>query len=131
MTPNIQARLIVADVDEAIAYYVSCLGARRGPRHADPSGHVVHAELTVGESTFSLAQAHDGYRLYAPGSLGGSPLLLTLNVDDARAVGAAMVAGGGRVVVPIEDRPYGRRQGRVEDPFGHLWVVSQLLAPAA
>lgn len=130
MTPNIQPRLVVPNVDEAIAYYVSCLGAQKGPRHAEPSGLVVHAELTIGESTLSLAQAYDDYRLYSPGSFGGSPLLLTLTVDDASAVAAAMVEGGGRVVIPVEDRPYGKRQGRIEDPFGHLWVVSQLLEPA-
>ncbi len=52
----------------------------------------------------------------------------TLTVEDSSAVGAAMVADGGTVIIPIEDRPYGNREGRVRDPFGHLWVVSQDLA---
>lgn len=130
MTSQIRPRLIVPDVDEAIAYYVSCLGAHKGVRYAEPSGLVVHAEVTIGESTISLAQAHDEFRLYDPKTLGGSPMLLTLTVDDAPAVGRAMVDGGARVIVPIEDRPYGKCEGRVEDPFGHLWVVSQVLEPA-
>jgi hypothetical protein len=35
-----------------------------------------------------------------------------------------------RAVVPVADRPYGKREGRIEDPFGHLWIVSQILDPA-
>ena len=27
--------------------------------------------------------------------------------------------------VPIADRPWGKREGRVQDPFGHLWVFSK------
>jgi PhnB protein len=32
-----------------------------------------------------------------------------------------MAHHGAEVVIPIENRPYGKRQGRVKDPFGHLW----------
>jgi PhnB protein len=42
-----------------------------------------------------------------------------------------MVEGGGRLIIPIEDRPYGKREGRVQDPFGHLWVVSETLTADA
>lgn len=26
----------------------------------------------------------------------------------------------------VEDRPYGRCEGRFRDPFGHLWIVSHV-----
>lgn len=128
MTETIRPRLVVRDVDEAITFYVECLGAERGGRFAEPSGHVVHAELRIGDSEVSLTQAHGEWGLVAPAELGGSPLLLTLTVPDSSAVGEAMVAGGATVVVPVEDRPYGKREGRIKDPFGHLWVVSQVLS---
>ncbi|MEU4417914.1 hypothetical protein [Nocardia salmonicida] len=35
-----------------------------------------------------------------------------------------MVRHGAELVIPVENRPYGKRQGRVQDPFGHLWVIS-------
>jgi PhnB protein len=131
MTATIQPRLVVDDVDQAIAYYEKFLDAKPGLRYAEPSGLVVHAEVTVGESMFSLTTAVDEWRLFSPRSLGGSPMLLTLTVDDALGVGKAMVEGGGQVIIPIEDRPYGKREGRVQDPFGHLWVVSQTLTDNA
>jgi len=130
MNATVRPRLVVADVDAALAYYEKCLGAQRGIRAAEDSGHVVHAELRIGDSELSLTQARDSWGAYGPEALGGSPVLLTLTVEDASAVGAAMVASGGTEVIPIEDRPYGKREGRIRDPFGHLWIVSQDL-PAA
>jgi len=129
-TAGIRPRLVVEDVDAAVDYYDRYLGATRGPRHAEPSGLVVHAELTIGTSTISLTQAHDDYRLYSPQSAASSPVLLTLTVADASAVGDAMVDGGATVLVSIEDRPWGKREGRIRDPFGHLWVLSQDIFPA-
>jgi PhnB protein len=123
----IRPRLIVPSVDEAVAYYAAVLDAQETFRFTEPSGSVAHCELMIGESPLSLAQANDEYRLYAPQALGGSPVLLTAIVDDTWAVGSAMTAAGASVVVPIEDRDYGRREGRIRDPFGHLWVISQPL----
>jgi PhnB protein len=28
------------------------------------------------------------------------------------------------VIFPIDDQFYGYRQGRLEDPFGHVWIIS-------
>ncbi len=42
-----------------------------------------------------------------------------------------MVEGGGTAIVSIEDRPWGKREGRIRDPFGHLWVISQDLPPTS
>ena len=50
-----------------------------------------------------------------------------ITVDDADAVGQAMLDAGASVVIPIADRFYGRREGRLQDPAGHLWIISQHL----
>jgi PhnB protein len=111
MSTTILPRLIVPNVADAVAYHAEVLGAEETFRFTEPSGSVAHCELTIGASAVSLAQANDDYRLYAPQTLNWS----------------AMTAAGATVVVPIEDRAYGRREGRIRDPFGHLWVVSQAL----
>ena len=125
MKPTVSPRLVVPDVHLAVAFYEKYLGAERGPTYTEPSGHVVHSEIRVGDDDISLTQERAEWGLLGPESVGGSPMLLTLTVADSSAVGAAMVDGGATVIVPIEDRPYGKREGRVRDPFGHLWVVSQ------
>jgi len=43
-------------------------------------------------------------------------------------VAEKMVAEKADVVVPNKDRPYGKREGRIRDPFGHLWILSQQVA---
>jgi hypothetical protein len=37
------------------------------------------------------------------------------------------VAHGARVIFPIEDRFYGHREGRVVDPFCHVWILSKVV----
>lgn len=53
--------------------------------------------------------------------------MLRLTVTDARSVRDRMVGEGAEEVVPIEDRPYGRSEGRIRDPFEHLWMVSHVI----
>lgn len=119
-------RLIVDDPDAAIEFYRRALDARLGARYVI-DGVVVHVLLEIGDAVFTLAAEVAEWGLLSPLSVGGSSSLITLGVVDAPAVGAAMVDAGAEVVVPIEDRPYGRCEGRVRDPFGHLWIPSHRL----
>jgi PhnB protein len=32
---------------------------------------------------------------------------------------------GAKILVPVEDHFYGERQGRLQDPFGHIWLLTQ------
>jgi PhnB protein len=44
-------------------------------------------------------------------------------VEDVDAVVDKAVAGGAKVLIPVDDRFYGDRDGRLADPFGHVWIV--------
>jgi uncharacterized glyoxalase superfamily protein PhnB len=123
---NLSPRLVVADAARAIDFYVTALGAREQRRHAGPDGRIFHAELTLGPATLALKDAGDGDP--APPALGGTPVILTLQVDDVDAVAAALTAAGAAVVYPVSDQDYGARDGRFRDPFGHLWIITQELA---
>jgi PhnB protein len=61
-------------------------------------------------------------------SLGGSPVLVQLELEGCDIVGEKMVAEKAKVVIPIKDRPYGKSEGRIRGPFGHLWILSQQVA---
>lgn len=63
----------------------------------------------------------------APPSLGGTPVVLALEVSDAEAAFAQAVAAGATVRQPLHDAFWGDRHGQVQDPFGHLWNVQQHL----
>ncbi|MFC7547399.1 VOC family protein [Plantactinospora sp. GCM10030261] len=126
MTTTMTPRLVVPDPDAAITFYRKALGADVVARFVLGDGSVTHAELAVGEARFSLTAEVAGWGLLSPAAVGGTPTLLTLAVPDARRQGERMVEHGAVVIVPVEDRPYGRCEGRLEDPFGHLWIVSHV-----
>ncbi|TDC49422.1 VOC family protein [Jiangella ureilytica] len=110
-------KLVVDGADAAIDFYRRALGAEPLVRHTGDDGRVVYAEFRVGGSVLSIkdADAHD------PAARG----LFTLDVADADTVWAALEEAGATVVFPLGDQPYGMRQGRVADPFGNQWIVSQ------
>lgn len=121
---SLAPRLIVENVDQAIEFYKATLDAEPIERYALANGIVVHAELKVGRSTFSLAQRVDDWKLLSPDAIGGSPVLLRLEVESPDAIATRMIDRGARVVIEIKERPYGKREGRLRDPFGHLWLLT-------
>jgi PhnB protein len=117
-------RLIVEKVDAAIEFYGATLDAELVERYALTNGVVVHAAMRLGQSIFSLAERVDAWGLQSPDATGGSPVLLRLESESPDAIAARMVERGARVIIEIQDRPYGKREGRIRHPFGHLWVLS-------
>lgn len=122
----LRPRLVVDGAARAIEYYKQVFGAREIARYEDPTGKIVHAELAIGDARLTLKDEDDADR--APTSLGGSPVLLMLEADDVDDLGERMVAAGGEVVFAIADSEHGRG-GRIKDPFGHAWMISQRAAP--
>lgn len=120
-------RLVIQNVDDAITYYRDVFGAELEERYTMDNDVVVHAALRVGQFQFTLTEEVKDWGLLSPKSLGGSPLLLHLTVSDPDELANAMVVKGAEIVISIEDRDYGKREGRVADPFGHLWILSRPL----
>jgi uncharacterized glyoxalase superfamily protein PhnB len=125
ITKQLSPRLIFEGVDNAITYYVETLEAEIIDRFTGAGGIVVHATLRIGQAILSMAEQVPKWHLFSPAGLGGSPVLMHLTISDPDAFAARMVERGGEIIVPIEDRPYGKREGRVRDPFGHLWILSR------
>ncbi len=123
--PTLAPRLIVHGADAAIAFYREAFGAELIERY-EMAGAVVHAALRIRGSVFSLAEANAAWAM-SPPSKDIASHLLTLTVDDPDATCAKAVALGAEVMIPIADRPYGHREGRLADPFGHLWILSKVI----
>ncbi len=119
-------RLVVPDPDSAAEFYRAALGAEVLARFTMPDGTVTNTDLAIGAATLSLTSQVEEWGLLGPLTIGGSPVLLKLTVADARQVRDSMVEAGAEEVVAVEDRPYGRCEGRIRDPFGHLWIVSHV-----
>jgi len=121
--PRLTPLLIVKDAARAIDFYVDALGATELVRYMR-TGTVGHADLAVGGARFSVTEEARAWNSDAPPSLGGSPVVLQLEVADVAAVFDRMCRAGAAVVFPLQEL-CGERMARARDPFGHLWIVSQ------
>ncbi|MBO0721677.1 MAG: VOC family protein [Blastocatellia bacterium] len=121
---TVTPRLFIRGAAKAIEFYKQAFGAIEAKRFADPSGKIVSAEIKIGDSIISLTDEAPEWGNHSPQSLGGATAIITLNVVDADAIWNQAVSAGAKIVFPIADQFYGYRQGRLEDPFGLLWVIS-------
>jgi PhnB protein len=117
--------LVIRDAAQAIDFYKKAFGAVEQMRMPMPDGKIMHACLKIGDSSFFMAdECPDMGGNKSPLALGGTPITLNLNVDDADAVFARAVAAGAKVKMPLADMFWGDRYGIVVDPFGHQWAVA-------
>ena len=119
--------LTVRNAAQAIEFYTKAFGATEVSRVTTPSGQIVAGMEIEGLSFFVVDENPKGFNL-SPKALGGTTVRLSLIADDPDAVAKRVLAAGATEVFPMDDQPYGMRQGRVEDPYGHHWLVGKPLA---
>lgn len=125
--PEIYPFLAVQDVDAAVAFYAEAFGATEEmDRVVAPDGPQVALLLIEGQRV-GVATEAPALGTPSPETVGATTVRISLHVDDADAAQARAVAAGGREMFPVADQPYGLRQGRIVDPFGHHWLISQPL----
>jgi PhnB protein len=122
---TISAHIVVKGAERAVGYYREAFGAEELERLPVPDGRLMSVRLRIGGSVLHLADEFPEMGVLAPPSVGGTPVVLALAVDDADAVFARAIAAGGTVRQPVADTFWGERHGQLEDPFGHRWNVDQ------
>ena len=116
--------LAVREASKAIEWYKKIFHATETNRLTDPSGTVVHAELRIGDGTFMLAEEHPDYNK-SPETLHGTCVILNLYVEDVDDIEKLSIEAGAKSIFPVTDQFYGDRAGRIQDPFGHMWIISK------
>jgi PhnB protein len=118
--------LSVNDGTAAIEFYKKAFGAEEVMLMPGPEGKGVgHADLLLfGRMHIMLADEYRDLGHFSPQTLGGSPVLLHIYVEDVDATIDRAVAAGAKLVRPIKDEFYGDRSGGVDDPFGHRWYFA-------
>ena len=122
--PTISPYLIVDGAATAIEFYGQVLGATERMRLPGPDGTVGHSELELGDSLLMVADEAHALGLRGPKAIGGTPVTISVYVEDVDGVVERAVQAGATVLRPVEDQFYGDRSGQFEDPFGHRWSVA-------
>ena len=115
--------LCCKDAAAAIEFYKKAFGATEVLRMED-KGKVGHAEIQIGDSRIMLADEFPEIGFLSPQTVGGSPIMIHLYVEDVDMTANRAVAAGAKVTRPVADQFYGDRGGQFEDPFGHKWHVA-------
>jgi PhnB protein len=122
--PRLSPYLCVDGAGKAIEFYCKAFGATERMRMGAPGGKIGHAELEIEGALIMLADEHPEMGFRSPQSLGGSPVLIHMYVEDVDAFCARAVSAGATLVRPVADQFYGDRSGQLTDPFGHAWSVA-------
>jgi len=122
--PQVTPYLCVDGAADAIEFYGNVLGTSERMRMPSPGGRIGHAELELGDSVIMLSDEHPEIGVVGPKTIGGTPVTISVYVEDVDAVFQRALAAGANELRPVQDEFYGDRSGRFEDPFGHRWNVA-------
>ena len=78
----------------------------------------------LGDSLIMLADEAPQIGVRSPKAIGGTPVTISVYVEDVDAVFEAAIEAGSESLQPVTDQFYGDRSGQFEDPFGHRWSVA-------
>ena len=119
LTPN----LTVSNGLEALDFYEQAFGAEV-IRKLVMGSKLMHSELRIGDSLFSISDPFEDFGLAAPAPdapLSSSILIYTEDVD--ALYDRAMAAGATELNRP-SDQFHGDRAGSLKDPYGHRWMLA-------
>ena len=110
--------LILKGVQEFIDFTKEVFGAEELGIYKNDEGSIMHAEIQIGGSTIMIGESGNEWGIQNAG--------LYINVENTDAAFQKALDYGAEVVMPIEDKEYGRTGG-VKDPQGNTWWITQSL----
>lgn len=129
LLPPLSLNLLVANVEQAVAFYREVFGAEIHYYDVDfcamrvgPAEVMLHADHTH--------DTHPWYNQLAAGDARGVGLQLRLLGVDPDETEQQARAYGATVVSPTENKGHGWRECLVRDPDGYEWAVGILIPPA-
>jgi PhnB protein len=119
----VTAMLAITNANEAIGWYKKAFGAKEVMRLTEPDGKIAHAEIKIGDSIVMLAEENPSYNR-SPQTLQGTSVILNVYVPNVDELFKRAVDAGASIIFPVKDQFYGDRSGRIQDPFGHMWILA-------
>ena len=98
--------LMIRDASRALDFYKRAFGATELMRMADPSGHIAHAEIKIGDAPIMIADEEPSNFNVSPESLGGSSAFICSAVTSCLCVATIQTCPNGSTNLPRRS-PYG------------------------
>ena len=126
MNATITPMLTVNNGVAAVEFYKNAFGADEAGR-IEADGKIIFTAISFGTVRFYLSDESDETHNISPKKARGTTVRLELTVQDPDALVEQARKYGAKIIFPVADHDYGYRQGRIEDPFGHQWVIGRPL----
>jgi len=108
---------------EALGFYERAFGAEVRLKLV-MGGKLMHSELRIGDSIFSVSDPFEDFGLAAP--VEGQPLSSSILIytEDVDALYDQALAAGATELNRPSDQFHGDRAGSLKDPYGHRWMLA-------
>jgi PhnB protein len=113
--------LMICGAADALDLYKQAFGAVETMRFPMPDGKIGHAEIRIEGAPIFLADEAPDAGMKSPAELGGTPVMVSVYVQDVDAFARRAERAGMKVLRPVADQFYGERTVSLLDPFGHAW----------
>lgn len=110
---------------QALEWYKKAFGAKELDREATPDGKLMHARIRIGDSIVMMSDVFPGADSQAPTTLGNTTTTLHIYAKNVEKLWEQAVSAGAKVTMPLDNQFWGERYGKLKDPFGHNWSISQ------
>lgn len=107
----------VENAESFVSFLIHGLGGEEICRTLRNDGRIQNAQVRIGTSTVMVSEAT---RKYPP--MTSAFYMYVENADHAMA---RAIEAGALLEMPVDDMPYGDRQGGVRDRSGNIWWISQ------
>lgn len=124
---GITIHMIVPGAERASAWYRDVFGAVEQNRITLRDGRLIDVELHVNGSVLVLADEFPEHGAVRPAAGITSAIAFYLDFGDVDAVWRKALASGASEQRPLQDTPFGERDGQIVDPFGYRWGLTQHL----
>ncbi len=125
---GVAPHLVCKNAASAMEFYKKAFDAEELMRLPGPDGKLMHGSMKINKCMVMLADEFDDvdaqHRNAAPPSLGGTSVVIHLQVEDCDAWADRAVKAGCRTIMPMANMFWGDRYGIIEDPFGHRWSIA-------
>ena len=123
--PFFAPQLYIPNGIRDVSFYTKAFGAKELRRFSNDDATIHVSELSISGAIFHLHEVTTKPDHFAPDKHRGTTVLLGLFVDDVDQYMASAISAGAVETSPAQDYDYGYRQGQIQDPFGHQWLIQK------